>query len=118
MRNTHLQLTDLDFYCFPTSDNILSYSISMIFQKDFHLISQIDFLIREIVESGLLFKWIEDSGRVIPNDNKIDESELEIRNIILTMEHVQGAYLILGIGCFTAFIVLLLECFIHYYTNK
>ncbi len=113
MRNTLLPLTDLDFYCFSRSNNILSYSVSMTFQKDFHMISQIDYLIREIAESGLLFKWLKDSSRLVPNDNEIKENERVKENVKLTNEHFEGAYLLLFFGEGLALIVFIIENVFH-----
>lgn len=79
-------------YCFPTIENIYTYSVAMIVERNYHLLSKINGHIRSISESGLLTKWEQES-----QTTKISsESSGEPNNdgIILKLEHIEGAFLL------------------------
>lgn len=118
IRNLLLPLSDQDIYCFEKSENIFSYSVVMILQKDYHLVSHINELIREVAASGLIFKWAEDSGRVIKNDNILSDAEAMSINIILKLEHVQGAFLLTIIGYVLSLIAFISEWLCYWYQKN
>jgi hypothetical protein len=117
LRNTILQLTEMDVFCFSPSENIRSFSVTMMLQKDYHLINQINKYISEIVETGLLLKWAKDSSRLVPLDNIINQNERNSGNIKLTFEHVQGAFLLLIVGYLLASVVFAIEIIIKQTIN-
>lgn len=113
-KNTRLPITDDDFYCFPPTDNIFVYSVVIIAKKDFHLLSKFNGLIRTIFESGLLSKWHKDSK----NDDGGNDEDLEVNRSInknkniqmkLKFVHVEGAFLLCGIGLLAASFAFLIE---------
>lgn len=91
--NTPL-ISPLEMYCFSKSNNIYTYSVSMLVKKQYHLLLKIENIIRGITESGLLSKWQRDSDLVVVSTDS--ESEQGVTR--LKFEHVQGGFLLWGIG--------------------
>lgn len=56
--NNFSYIDNIDFFCFPVSDDIVIYSSVMMFRKFHHLLPIINEKIRVIAESGLLKKWL------------------------------------------------------------
>jgi hypothetical protein len=72
--NPYSLIENVDFYCFPVSDDIVIYSSVMMFRKFFHLLPVINEKIRVIAESGLLAKWQLDSKNSATKQNKVEVS--------------------------------------------
>lgn len=115
--NNPFQLNENDdFFCFPISDDVVIYSAVMMFRRFHHLLPMINEKIRSISESGLLTKWQKDSRSP---GSKVEEGESTKRGhggvqMILRLEHVEGAFLITLIGLAIAFVVFLLELLAHW----
>lgn len=94
-------------FCFPKKDNIYTYSVSMLTKKQYHLLGKIDALVRRISESGLLQKWeLESSNSVVES---VDAAGPHDNAIKLKIEHVQGGFLLLGVGLAVAAVTFVLE---------
>lgn len=117
--NNPLRLNEgADFSCFPVEDNVVIYSVVMLFRKFHHLLSMIDEKIRVILESGLLSKWELDSVKTKKSaggggGGSGGDGEGEGPQIKLAVEHVEGAFFAIIIGLFFCLFVFLIECFVH-----
>lgn len=109
MNNIILPLTDTDVFCFPKSQNVFSYSVVMLMRHHHHLTSYFDKIIADILAAGLTFKWAKDSGRIIKNDNMLTDVEQVSVHVKLSLEHVQGTFLVIAIGYLLALIIFILE---------
>lgn len=49
--------TNHDFFCFDRGQNIANYTISLAIRNDIELISNINKVIRRVLEGGLVVKW-------------------------------------------------------------
>uniref|UniRef100_A0A1B0CXD1 Uncharacterized protein n=1 Tax=Lutzomyia longipalpis TaxID=7200 RepID=A0A1B0CXD1_LUTLO len=94
-RNSPL-IDENDMFCFSHAHNIYSYSVSMLAKRDYHLLPKINDIIRTILESGLLYKWQKDSE--VSKVYVADASENAEGGIVLSLSHVQGAFIVLGFG--------------------
>lgn len=109
-------ISTTDMYCFKKTDNIYTFSVSMLTKKDYHLLSKINDIIRTISESGLLSKWQRDSEKkVIPT--VVHEGGEGGDAIKLKIKHVQGGFLVWFIGLVIAGIALGIEWIIFFLTK-
>lgn len=110
-------LDNEDFFCFAVSDDVVIYSAVMMFQRFHHLLPVINEKIRSISESGLLTKWQKDSTKG-SKDSIIKKGDKGGHGgsvqMILRLEHVEGAFLVVLIGLAIAFVVFLLELLTHW----
>lgn len=122
--NPHGMKENVDFFCFPVSDDVVIYSAVMMFRRHHPLLWTINEKIRAISESGLLSKWEKESkfqkttpskstnsknneGENVANDNNDDGN----KQMKLRLDHVQGAFLLLLIGLTISFVAFLFEIF-------
>ncbi|XP_062546120.1 uncharacterized protein LOC134212358 [Armigeres subalbatus] len=104
---------EVEIFCFPRTDNIQTYSVGMMVKKDFHLLPKINELIRRISESGLLGKWQVESDK-IRIDEALDDGDSGSDGgdgsgghgdgqIVLKLEHIEGAFIlgVVGLGLAT-----------------
>lgn len=120
--NNFSYIDNIDFYCFPVSDDIVIYSSVMMFRKFHHLLPIINEKIRVIAESGLLTKWQVDSKNTGTKKVTSEVSESTGGHggklMQLRLEHVEGAFLLILIGLSFSFIAFLLELFIRWLVVK
>lgn len=107
-----------DIYCFPPEQNIYSYSVVMPIRLDFHLRPQINFIIRQLLEFGLIERWDKlsqsiaenaDIMKMINNGGSSDEKHL----VVLTVAHIMGAILIMIFGHILASLAFLAETIVY-----
>lgn len=98
-------ISPLDMYCFSKSNNIYTYSVTMLVKKQYHLLLKIENIIRGITESGLLSKWQRDSELVVVST----DSDSDTGVTKLKFEHVQGGFLLWGIGLGIGLLVFMME---------
>lgn len=55
-------------FCFDRSQNIANYSMSLLIRKDLELIVEINAIIRNAVEGGLIAKWHKENSVVVRPD--------------------------------------------------
>lgn len=113
IKNTLLPLTEKHVFCFAPEHNLQSYSISMLFRKYFHLISKINMLIGELNESGLVAKWVKESGRLRGYDHGIRSSE----ELVIKMEHMQGVFMLMIAGCFLSIMGFVCEKVFYWFST-
>lgn len=101
-------------FCFPRINNIYTYYVSMFYKKSYNLLSRFDDIIRRVLESGLITKWRKDSD-LKRNANQRKNDKAQDENIILTLDHISGAFIVYGIGMGIATLVFICEVIIGYY---
>ncbi|CRK87351.1 CLUMA_CG001153, isoform A, partial [Clunio marinus] len=120
LNNPFRFIEDEDFFCFPVSDDVVIYSVVMMFRRFHHLLADINKKIRTISESGLLTKWQKDSQS--EGDNEVEDSSDAVGHgsvkMVLRVEHVEGAFLLVLLGLATGFLVFLVELSIFYIRKK
>lgn len=108
-----------DMFCFTKSNNIYTYSVSMLTKKFYHLLPKINYVIRGITESGLLKKWQEDT--------ESHKTKAKINTgghggggdvVKLRIGHVLGGFLLWGLGLLFAFLTFLGEILYDRWTKK
>lgn len=109
-------ISPLDMHCFAITEDIYTYSVSMLVKKQYHLLLKIDAIIRGISESGLLMKWQRDSEQTITTSSDENEGGNGVRK--LTFEHVEGGFLIWGIGLSVGFIAFVCEWIVYLVKRK
>lgn len=102
------QALSIEKYCFDENNNIYDYSVSTLTYPYHHLLLQLNDMIGLMLQSGLIVKWKLD----------VEEQktfEYESGEIKLSLEHLQGAFVMLGIGSFLAIIAFIIEWmyFVH-----
>jgi len=113
--NNPLQLKDsIDFSCFPVEENVVIYSVVMMFRKFHHLLPMINEKIRTIAESGLLSKWEMDSVKTSKEQDISSGGGHGSTQIKLALEHVEGAFILVMIGLFLSFAVFVAEYYVHW----
>uniref|UniRef100_A0A182J2K2 Putative ionotropic receptor ligand binding domain-containing protein n=1 Tax=Anopheles atroparvus TaxID=41427 RepID=A0A182J2K2_ANOAO len=107
---------EAEMYCFPKTDNIYTYSVSMLAKKDFHLLPKMNDLIRRISESGLLGKWQKESEK-IRIDADVEEDEVGADGqTTLRLDHIEGAFLLGAVGLGLSLVAFVAE--LVYYRAK
>lgn len=121
-------------YCFSKHQHIYTYPLSIIAQRNFHLIPYINDILQKLVEFGLVEHWVQKYRSTIigsyyghaehfeydnDNNNEDDDKENEIDNVIVTLsvEHMKGAFYILICGYTLACIIFIMECLTYSHVN-
>lgn len=106
-------IDNVDFFCFPVSDDVVIYSTVMMFRRNHPLLQTMNEKIRAISESGLLGKWEKENKVVSKSKNSKnnegggdDSSRRKLR-----LDHVQGAFLLLLIGLSVSLVAFVVELF-------
>lgn len=102
-----------NMFCFPRTHNIYNFLISVLARRDHHILARMNRNIRSILEAGLLVKWQKDSQHVAMGSDEADKSaggDAEgSGQIVLRLDHVQGAFFVGSIGLTLALVVFILE---------
>lgn len=111
-------ISQTELYCFARSANIYSYSVAMPIKLDFHLLPQINNVIRQLFEFGLIERWDKLSQAIASSAEivkmlKADGGGNGSHLVVLTVAHIMGAILIMIFGHLVALIVFLAEHFAH-----
>ena len=116
MNNPLRLIEGVDFSCFPVEQNVVIYSVVMLFRKFHHLLSMIDEKIRVILESGLLSKWEMDSVKTKKSTGGSSSAggHGDGPQIKLAVEHVEGAFFTIIIGLTVCLLVFIIECIVHH----
>lgn len=116
-------IDNIDFFCFPVSDDVVIYSSVMMFRLHHPLLRTMNEKIRAISESGLLSKWERENTFVVKenvgnNDDKGaktkdggDHHGGGGKQMKLKLDHVQGAFTLLCMGIVIAVIAFSFELF-------
>lgn len=103
MNNPVLPKTEI--FCFSKANNVYSFSVAMMTKKYFHLLPQMNSIIRRVLEFGLLEKWAKDNSaatlKLIQNSENGSDDDDEL--VVLTVGHITGALIIMFLGYAVAF---------------
>ena len=111
--NTPSDISESDMFCFSKANNIYTFFVVMLVKKDYHLLPQINTIIRRMKEGGLTTKWIEDSEKK-GTGRTTDTGEAKP----LRIEHIWGMLLVLTVGLILALMVFFLEHLTHFLVYK
>jgi len=94
-------------------------------RRNYHLMSKISEIIRQLTEVGIVDKWEEQSyntgiinkhAKYMKVNHNTDQGH--VNQTVLTMDHMFGAFLVLFIGLIISIIVFLYEKIFFYYRKK
>lgn len=87
-----------------------SYTLSYVFPKSSVFLEEFNSHINNFVAYGFVNKWYKDTLYVLALEGNIKKrSFLESHKVRLTLEHLQVAFFILGIGVFVGFLCFIFE---------
>lgn len=104
------QALSIKKYCFDVENNLLEYSVSTLSYPYHHLLPALDDMIGMILQAGFIVKWARD----------VDEEKHYVYvsdHVKLTLDHVQGVFVMLGIGSLLAIIAFVIE-WVHFVYTK
>lgn len=117
-------ISKVEISCFPKTENVYSYSVTMLTQRQFHLLSNINSIIRRVMEFGLIQKWDKDGDtlqllRLQIASNKLmagtkyggDEDGDEA--VVLKVDHIMGALILMGCGHALALMTFVVEVLLN-----
>ena len=116
LNNPFFYIDDVDYFCFPVSENILIYSTVLMFRKYHHMLLLFNEKIRTVSESGLLEKWQIDSIKSGKRNSDSDQGDTHKKQ--LKMEHVEGAFLLVLAGSGISIVVFIFEVLFFYFEKK
>ena len=91
-----------EIYCFNRAENIQNYSISLNIRKGFPYIGEVNEIIRNALEAGLILKWEHDGHLPKSHDDFISNPNFQLNDIIL-----------LAVGLFVVAFVIVAEIIAH-----
>lgn len=92
---------------YPVKEIIFTYSVKMVFAKNYILLKSFDNLISKFLMAGIIDKW---AGEFLERLKKMEGLAQRNKRVEkLTLNHVEGAFAILGMGLGLASIVFGLE---------
>lgn len=107
-----------EMFCFPKTNNVYSYSVTMLTQRNFHLLPKMNSIIRRVMEFGLIQKWEKDSDTL--QQLKLEQEHIkkydgqgEDEVVVLTVGHITGALILMGCGYFIALLTFIAELLIN-----
>lgn len=112
-------ISEMELLCFARSANIYSYSVAMPIKLDFHLMPQINNIIRQLFEFGLIERWdklsqsIASSAATVKMLREGSGGDGGGHLVVLTVPHIMGAILIMSFGHLMALIALIAEHITH-----
>lgn len=87
-----------------------SYTLSYVFPKSSVFLEEFNSHINNFVAYGFVNKWYEDTLHVLTLEGNIKKrSFVESHKVSLTLEHLQLAFIILGIGNFAGILCFIFE---------
>lgn len=96
-------------YCFPESNNLYKYGVVLLARKWFPMIERCNTIIRSVSENGLIDKWNREL--LIHIGNGEGTSEIEP----LSIQHLLGAFIFVGIMYAASILVFIMEVSIGVY---
>lgn len=90
-------------FCFPQArGNIINYPVRMLMRPDFPHVGRVNDVIRRAFEAGLIAKWAADHeavhGMASNSDRVTRVSDDNGNNVVLTMNHLAGAWTTVFVG--------------------
>lgn len=104
-----------ELFCFAKMNNVYSYAVAMMTQKNFHLLGRMNSIIRRVMEFGLIQKWEKDSDVMQQLKLKIgsDDSDEDEGLVVLTVGHIAGAMILMGVGYALALLTFIAELVVN-----
>lgn len=102
---------DLEDDIFGIPGNVFSNPLEMIAERGFPLIRKFNTLINRSIDAGLVNKIYSDFlyNKTILGHIRNREGIKDISQIVLTLQHLQGAFAVLIAGLIISFVVFLIE---------
>lgn len=102
---------DLQDDIFGIPGNVFSNPLEMIAERGFPLIRKFNALINRMKDAGLTSKIYKDFlyNKTILDHIRHRESLTEVGQIVLTVEHLEGAFAVLIVGLMISFVVFVIE---------
>lgn len=97
-----------ELFCFAKTNNVYSYAVAMMTQKNFHLLGRMNSIIRRVMEFGLIQKWDKDSD-VMQKQSEGEDDGL----VVLTVGHIAGALIIMSVGYMLALVTFIAELVVN-----
>lgn len=99
---------------FISKENLMFYPVHIILPKGFPLRDRIDTLINRMIQGGLVDKWMTSYTEKLKEFDTLAKFTSEYHyNMPISIEKIQGAFVLLMIGFFAASVVFVLELFLH-----
>lgn len=110
-----------ELFCFAKANNVYSYAVAMMTQKNFHLLGRMNSIIRRVMEFGLIQKWEKDSDVMqqlklkLGSDAKQSSSDSNEDEglVVLTVDHIAGALIIMSVGYVLALLTFIAELMVN-----
>ena len=100
---------------FPFADDFVQYSIAMYLKKGSNLLDAFNHIIVHAVQAGLLDKWYNDYIYMSKlRAHKASRDDKDDGYSILSNTHLQGAFVLYGMGNVLGLLLLLFEIAYHY----
>lgn len=99
-------------YCLNERKNILSYPISIFMRKDFIYKNDVNVIIQQIFESGIINFW--QKGMEI----REELNEIHATNISLTFEYSAGMFVFLIVGVSLSILSFIMEIIVFHLNNN
>lgn len=97
-----------EIFCFEPTERVENYGISFLMRDDFYLLTDVNRIIQNLIENGLIVKWQKDSQRRSNQDIPyVQPSELQLK-------HINSANFVLALGFLLALSVICFECLISW----
>lgn len=95
---------------FISNENLMFYPVHIVLPKGFPLRDRINTLISRMIQGGLIEKWILLYTEKLKEFDTLEKFVSEYNyKMPITIDKIQGAFVLLLIGCFSASIMLILE---------
>lgn len=81
-----------DIFCFDRTENIFSYTVSMLVRKNDELYRRVNKFIHHLLDAGLMKKWTETTFNVLRKGNDSHGSSLQVKPI--SIQHITVGFII------------------------
>lgn len=122
VNNPFGMIDNVDFFCFPVTNDLVIYSSVMMFRRYHPLLLTMNEKIRAISESGLLSKWEKENTIIGKGDGENNDGKSKNegghgggQQMKLRLDHVQGAFILLSIGVLISGTMFLFELFASHF---
>lgn len=114
-----------DMFCFAKSHNVYSYSVTLLAQRNYHLLGKMNSIIRRVMEFGLIEKWEKDSDTLQQLQLQIQQNargggsssdggggggEGGDELVVLKVDNIMGALMLMVGGYAVALVAFVAEC--------
>lgn len=99
--------------------NVFVSPLEMICERGFPLLKPFSMLISHMIDAGIIDKLLHDfhyNVTILENIRTHHEKAFS-KQIVLTPEHMSGAFTVLFLGLSLSFVILVGECAVHWYIN-